>query len=43
VLPPGATDTTNAAAQQAQSDLTAAYVDAAGRPIDATTTADLAN
>jgi len=43
VLPPGTTDTTNAAAQQAQSDLTAAYVDAAGRPLDATTTADLAN
>ena len=43
VLPPGTTDTTNAAAQQAESDLTAAYVDAAGRPLDATTTADLAN
>ena len=43
VLPPGTTDTTNAAAQQAQSDLTAAYVDAAGRGLDATTTADLAN
>jgi hypothetical protein len=43
VLPPGTTDTTNAAAQQAQSNLTAAYVDAAGRPLDATTTADLAN
>lgn len=43
VLPPGTTDTANAAAQQAQTDLTAAYVDAAGRPIDATTTADLAN
>ena len=43
VLPPGTTDTTNAAAQQAQSDLTAAYVDAAGRPLDATTTADLGN
>ena len=43
VLPPGTTDTTNAAAQQAQSDLTAAYVNAAGRPLDATTTADLAN
>jgi hypothetical protein len=42
VLPPGTTDTTNAAAQQAQSDLTAAYVNAAGRPLDATTTADLA-
>jgi Ice-binding-like len=43
VLPPGTTDTTNAAAAQAQSDLTAAYVDAAGRPLDATTTADVAN
>ncbi len=43
VVPPGTTDTTNAAAQQAQSDLTAAYVNAAGRPLDATTTADLAN
>ncbi len=43
VLPPGTTDITNAAAQQAQSDLTTAYVNAAGRPIDATTTADLAN
>jgi hypothetical protein len=43
VVPPGVTDATNAAAAQAQSDLTAAYVDAAGRPIDATTTADLAN
>ncbi len=43
VLPPGRTDTTNAAAQQAQSDLTVAYLNAAGRPLDATTTADLAN
>ncbi len=43
VLPPGTTDTTNAAAQQAQADLTAAYVNAAGRPLDATMTADLAN
>ncbi len=43
VTPPGTTDNANAAAQQAESDLTAAYVDAAGRPIDATTTADLAN
>jgi hypothetical protein len=43
VLPPGSTDTTNATAQQAQSDLTVAYVNAAGRPLDATTTADLAN
>jgi type VI secretion system secreted protein VgrG len=43
VIPPGTTDTTNAAAQQAESDLTAAYVNAAGRPLNATTTADLAN
>jgi hypothetical protein len=43
VVPPGVTDTNNAAAAQAQSDLTAAYTDAAGRPLDATTTADLAN
>ena len=43
VVPPGTTDTTNAVAQQAQSALTAAYVDAAGRPVDTTTTADLAN
>jgi type VI secretion system secreted protein VgrG len=43
VLAPGTTDTTNAAAQQAQSDLTTAYVNAAGRPITATTTADLGN
>ena len=43
VLPPGKTDTTNAAALQAQSELTVAYVSAAGRPRDATTTADLAN
>jgi Ice-binding-like len=43
VLAPGTTDKTNAAAAQAQSDLTAAYVNAAGRSVDATTTADLAN
>ena len=43
VLPPGTIDQNNAVAQQAQSDLTAAYVNAAGRPINATTTADLAN
>ncbi|MEQ1785722.1 MAG: ice-binding family protein [Acidimicrobiales bacterium] len=43
VLAPGTTDTTNAAAEQAQSDLTAAYDDAAGRSINATTTADLGN
>ena len=38
---PATTDNSNAVAQQAQSDLTAAYNDAAGRPLDATTTADL--
>lgn len=43
VNPPGTTDVTNAAAAQAQSDLTAAYVNAAGRSLTATTTADLAN
>jgi hypothetical protein len=42
VLPPGTTDKTNAVAQQAQSDLTAAYVAAAGRPLNAMTTTDLA-
>ncbi len=41
VLPPGTTDAANAAAQQAQSDLTGAYLNAAGRSIDATTTAEL--
>ncbi len=39
----GTTNQTNAAAAQAESDLTAAYLNAAGRPIDGTTTADLAN
>lgn len=43
VLPPGTTDTNNAAAAQAQADLTAAYGNAAGRPVDGTTTSDLAN
>lgn len=43
VLPPGTTDTTNAAAMQAQLALTGAYVSAAGRSTDASTTADLAN
>jgi hypothetical protein len=38
---PGVTNITNAAAAQAQLDLTAAYNNAAGRPVDATTTADL--
>ena len=40
---PGTTQTTTPAAQAAQADLTAAYVDAAGRAVNATTTADLAN
>jgi hypothetical protein len=43
VVPPGTKDVTNAAAAKAQSDLTAAYVNAAGRPVTATTTADLGN
>jgi Ice-binding-like len=43
VVPPGVRDLTNARAHQAKLDLTAAYVNAAGRPIDGTTTADLAN
>jgi hypothetical protein len=43
VTPPGTKNITNAAAAQAQSDLTAAYVNAAGRPLNATTTADLGN
>ncbi len=42
VTPPAVIDNNNAAAQQAQSDLTTAYNDAAGRPLSATTTADLA-
>ena len=37
----GATEITTAAAAQAQIDLTAAYLNAEGRSIDATTTADL--
>ena len=41
VVPPGVQNVDNPAAQQAQADLTAAYVNAANRPIDATTTADL--
>ncbi|MEQ1698841.1 MAG: ice-binding family protein [Ilumatobacteraceae bacterium] len=41
VLAPWVIDVTNGAAAQAQSDLTTAYVDAAGRSVDATTTADL--
>jgi hypothetical protein len=43
VLPPSTTDSTNAAALHAKADLTVAYVNAAGRSVDATTTADLAN
>ena len=43
VVAPGTIETTTPAALQAQSDLTAAYLDAAGRSVDATTTADLAN
>ncbi|HEV7865262.1 MAG TPA: ice-binding family protein, partial [Acidimicrobiia bacterium] len=43
VLPPGTINATNAAAQRAESDLTAAYGNAAGRSVDGTTTADLAN
>jgi hypothetical protein len=43
VVPPGTINKTNAAAAQARADLTAAYINAAGRPIDATTPADLAN
>jgi len=43
VIPPGTTDQNNAAAAQAQADLTTAYNDAAGRSVHATTTADLGN
>lgn len=43
VVPPGTTNRTNAAAANARADLTAAYIDAAGRPLDATTGANLAN
>ncbi len=39
----GSIDNANGAAAQAQIDLTAAYLDAAGRPLNATTTADLGN
>ena len=41
VTAPGTIEVTTAAAQQAQLDLTAAYLDAEARPLDATTTADL--
>ena len=43
VVAPGTTDTTNAAAAQGQADLTAAYLDAKGRPVDANTPVELAN
>jgi hypothetical protein len=43
VVPPGTIDQTNAAAQQAQSDITTAYTNAQGRSISATTGANLAN
>ncbi|MEX2651702.1 MAG: ice-binding family protein [Acidimicrobiia bacterium] len=41
VQPPGTVEAGTPVAQQAQADLTAAYLNAAGRPINATTTADL--
>ena len=41
VNPPGVTDNANGASAQAQLDLTAAYLDAAGRALDATEPADL--
>ena len=41
VTPPGTTDSANGASGQARADLTAAYLDAAGRPLDATVAADL--
>jgi hypothetical protein len=43
VVPPATIDIANGPAQQAQADLTVAYVNAHDRPIDATTTADLGN
>jgi hypothetical protein len=43
VVPPGTIHTTDAAAAQAQSDITTAYINAHGRSISATTGADLAN
>jgi hypothetical protein len=43
VSAPGTIDATTAAAQQAQSAASNAYDNAAGRSVDATTTADLAN
>ena len=41
VLAPGTIQAANAVAQQAESDLTTAYLDAAGRPIEFTTGSDL--
>lgn len=41
VVPPAVIDIANGAALQAQTDLTAAYVDAAGRSLNASTTAEL--
>jgi Ice-binding-like len=41
VLAPGTIDNTNAAAQQGQADLTAAYDNAHGRPVNQTTTSEL--
>jgi hypothetical protein len=43
VLPPGTIDKTNSRAHAAKSDLTTAYVNAAGRPVNFTTTSNLAN
>ena len=43
VVPPGTKNITNAAAAAAASDLTAAYIDAHGRSITATTAANLGN
>lgn len=41
VVPPSNTENSNAVALQAQSDLNVAYNDAAGRPVNTTTTSDL--
>ena len=43
VLAPGTIEATTSAAQQAQADASTAYDNAAGRLVDVTTTADLAN
>jgi hypothetical protein len=43
VVAPGVIDAANPVAAQAQADLTAAYLDAEARPIDAMTVADLGN